>query len=237
MSPHIVARYDQELKELTGRIAEMGGLAEGQIAEAISALVRGDTKLAHKVIQTDARIDALQREVEEQAIQVIARRQPMAVDLRHVFAALRIAGDLERIGDLAKSIAKRAVVMGGAVQVKRLAIGVEHLAETALDQLKSVLDAYTAGDADRARDVRERDDQIDALYTSLFRELLTYMMEDPRNITFCTHLLFCAKNVERIGDHATNIAEAIWFEVTGEQVTEERPKANDVGQMQLGDGA
>ncbi len=227
MTDHIVTSYDQDLKSLAGQIAEMGGLAEGLVADAVSALVRGDANLAQKVILSDARLDRLQRSVEEQVIRIIARRQPMAVDLRHIFAALRISGDLERVGDLAKNIAKRAIAMGGAVKAKSIVIGVEHLAEIALEQLKDVLDAYIGSDAAAALAVRERDEQIDALYTSLFRELLTYMMEDPRNITFCTHLLFCAKNVERIGDHATNIAEAVHFIVTGEQVMEERPKGTD----------
>ena len=233
MPSHTVVAYEQELKDLAGRIAEMGGMAEGLVADAITALVRGDTALAQRVILTDARLDRLQRTVEEQAIVVIAKRQPMALDLRHIFAALRVSGDLERVGDLAKSIAKRVIAMGGIVQVKSVVIGVEHLADIALEQLKAVLDAYTARDAAAAMTVRDRDEQIDALYTSLFRELLTYMMEDPRNITFCTHLLFCAKNIERIGDHATNVAEAVHYLVTGEQVADDRPKGNDAEQMKL----
>ncbi len=233
MPNHTVAAYDQELKELAGRIAEMGGMAEGLVADAITALVRGDTALAQRVILSDARLDRLQRTVEEQAVVIIAKRQPMALDLRQIFTAMRISGDLERVGDLAKSIAKRVVAMGGAIQVKRVVIGVEHLSEIALEQLKGVLDAYAARDSEVAMKVRERDEQIDALYTSLFRELLTYMMEDPRNITFCTHLLFCAKNIERIGDHATNIAEAVHYLVTGEQLADDRPKGNDAEQMKI----
>ncbi len=235
MIEHTVTAYDQDLKALVAQIAEMGGLAEGLVADAVSALVRGDTALAQKVILSDARLDRLQRTVEEHVVRIIARRQPMAVDLRQIFAALRISGDLERVGDLAKNIAKRAVAMGGAVKLKSIAIGVEHLAEIALEQLKHVLDAYVSNDDAEALAVRERDEQIDALYTSLFRELLTYMMEDPRNITFCTHLLFCAKNVERIGDHATNVAEAVHYIVTGEQVMEERPKATDATLQPIGD--
>ncbi|NLH79757.1 MAG: phosphate signaling complex protein PhoU [Phyllobacteriaceae bacterium] len=233
MPNHTVVAYDQELKELAGRIAEMGGMAEGLVADAITALVRGDTALAQRVILSDARLDRLQRTVEEQAVVIIAKRQPMALDLRQIFTAMRISGDLERVGDLAKSIAKRVVAMGGAIQVKRVVIGVEHLSEIALEQLKGVLDAYAARDKEVAMKVRERDEQIDALYTSLFRELLTYMMEDPRNITFCTHLLFCAKNIERIGDHATNIAEAVHYLVTGEQLADDRPKGNDAEQMKI----
>ncbi|TBW39289.1 phosphate signaling complex protein PhoU [Siculibacillus lacustris] len=236
MTDHIVTSYDQELKGLAGQIAEMGGLAEGLVADAITALVRGDTALAQKVILTDVRLDRLQRSVEEQAIRVIARRQPMAMDLRDIFGALRVSGDLERVGDLAKNIAKRVIAMGGNVLVKRIVIGVEHLSEIALEQLKDVLDAYTSRDAEEALTVRGRDEEIDALYTSLFRELLTYMMEDPRNITFCTHLLFCAKNVERIGDHATNIAETVHFVVTGEQLVDERPKGDSSSSVSTGNG-
>ena len=230
---HTVVAYDQELKDLSSRIAEMGGMAEGLVADAVTALARGDAALAQRVILSDARLDRLQRSVEEQAIVVIAKRQPMAMDLRQIFVAMRISNDLERVGDLAKSIAKRVVAMGGAVQVKRVVIGVEHLAEITLEQLKAVLDAYAARDLDAAKLVRDRDEQIDALYTSLFRELLTYMMEDPRNITFCTHLLFCAKNIERIGDHATNIAESVQYLVTGELAVDDRPKSNDAEQMKL----
>lgn len=227
MADHIVRSYDHELKMLTGKIAEMGGLAEGLVADAITALVRMDTELAQKVILTDARVDRLQREVEEKAILIIAKRQPMAMDLREIIGALRISNDLERVGDLAKNIGKRVIAINGNFTAKALVIGVEHLAEIALEQLKAVLDAFTARDDAAARDVRKRDDEIDALYTSLFRELLTYMMEDPRNISFCTHLLFCAKNLERIGDHATNIAETVHYVVTGEQLTEDRPKVDE----------
>jgi phosphate transport system protein len=234
MTDHIVTSYEQELKGLAAQIAEMGGLAEGLVADAVSALVRGDIGLAQKVILTDTRLDRLQRAVEEQAIRVIARRQPMAVDLRDIFGALRVSGDLERVGDLAKNIAKRVVAMGGNVLLKPVVVGVEHLADIALEQLKHVLDAYTARNAEEALAVRDRDDEIDALYTSLFRELLTYMMEDPRNITFCTHLLFCAKNVERIGDHATNIAETVHFAITGEQLVEERPKNDGTSSVPTG---
>lgn len=231
MTDHIVSSYDQELQGLAGQIAEMGGMAEVLVADAVTALVRGDTALAQKVILADARLDRLQHQVEEQAIRIIARRQPMARDLREIFGAMRVSGDLERVGDLAKNIAKRVIAMGGVVQIKRIVIGVEHLADIALEQLKNVLDSYTSRDTAEALEVRNRDDQIDALYTSLFRELLTYMMEDPRNITFCTHLLFCAKNVERIGDHATNIAEIVHYVATGEQLVEERHKIDETAAL------
>ncbi|MEJ1159302.1 phosphate signaling complex protein PhoU [Prosthecomicrobium sp. N25] len=226
MAEHIVRSFEQELKALSGSIAEMGGLAEGLVADSITALVRMDSELAQKVITTDARLDRLQRDVEERAILIIAKRQPMAMDLREIVGALRISNDLERVGDLAKNIGKRVIAINGNFNSKKLVIGVEHLAEIALEQLKDVLDSFTARDDARALRVRGRDDEIDALYTSLFRELLTYMMEDPRNISICTHLLFCAKNIERIGDHATNIAETVHYVVTGEQLAEDRPKGD-----------
>ena len=226
MSDHIVSAYDQDLKNLVGDIAEMGGLAEGLVSDSMTALARMDVELAHKIILTDARLDRLQREVEEKAVLLIAKRQPMAMDLREIISALRISNDLERVGDLAKNIGKRVVALVGNFQAKKLVIGVEHLAEIALEQLKDVLDAYTERNDAAAVAVRRRDDEIDALYTSLFRELLTYMMEDPRNITFCTHLLFCAKNIERIGDHATNIAETVHYIIDGKPITEHRPKGD-----------
>ena len=223
---HTVSAFDQELRGLAGRIAEMGGLAEHLVGDAITALSRVDSTLAQRVIDDDRRLDALQREIEERAILIIARRQPMASDLRDIVAAMRISNDLERVGDLAKNIAKRVIAINGAFAHKRLILGVEHMAEIALEQLKAVLDAFSNRDDAAARHVRLRDDEIDALYTSLFRELLTYMMEDPRNISQCTHLLFSAKNIERIGDHATNIAETVHYVVTGEAFADERPKSD-----------
>jgi phosphate transport system protein len=224
MSDHIVTSFDEDLKELAQRISEVGGLAERAVDRSVSALVSVDTTVARKVIEDDDRIDALQHEIEEKAILTIARRQPMAQDLREVMAAIHIATDLERVGDLAKNTAKRVIAIGGQFQPQQFVHGVEHLAELALEQLKNVLDSYVARDLDQALAVWRRDNEIDVLYTSLFRELLTYMMEDPRNISFCTHLLFCAKNIERIGDHATNIAEIVHYLITGIALTDERPK-------------
>jgi phosphate transport system protein len=228
---HIVSSYDADLRALAGRIAEMGGLAERLVGDSVTALMRLDQALAQTVIITDARVDALQRDIEDRAITLIAKRQPMARDLRDVVAALRIASDLERIGDLAKNNAKRAMALNSTLPHKRLMVGVEHMAEIALQQLKDVLDAYSARNEEAAIAVRLRDEEIDALYTSLFRELLTYMMEDPRNITQCTHLLFCAKNIERIGDHATNIAENVHYVITGRVPEDERPKGDSVSQQ------
>lgn len=227
MSDHIVSAYDEELQRLARDIAEMGGIAEGMIIEAIQALLRFDIDLARKIIEDDKELDRLQRQVEDDAILTIARRQPMGSDLREVVSTLRISSDLERCGDLAKNIAKRVIAVEGQFQPPKLIHGIEHMAALAQAQLTNVLDAYVAKDKDKAGLVWKNDDEIDAMYTSIFRELLTYMMEDPRNITLCTHLLFCAKNVERIGDHATNIAETVIYQVTGSQVEDERPKGDN----------
>jgi phosphate transport system protein len=224
VTDHILKAFDTELQDLRRRISEMGGIAEKMLDDSIRSLVRRDIPLAQSVIAADGRLDALQREVEERAILMIARRQPMAVDLRETISAIRVSGDVERIGDLAKNIAKRALAIAGQFQPQKVVAGLEHMSELAMGQLKDVLDSYVEQDDARAMDVWRRDGQIDSLYTSLFRELLTYMMEDPRNISFCTHLLFVAKNVERIGDHTTNIAETIHYLVTGETLTAERPK-------------
>lgn len=227
MSEHTVSAYDEELTAMAGKVAEMGGLAERAFADAVSALVSQDLDLAKSTIANDERLDALHQDVEMKLIEIIARRQPMGQDLREITAASRIANDLERVGDLAKNVAKRAIAIDSSLQSKKLAIGVEHMSELALGQLKRVLDAYTRRDAEAARRVQEADAEVDAIYTSLFRELLTYMMEDPRVITQCVHLLFCAKNIERIGDHATNIAENVYYMVTGERLPEDREKHDE----------
>ncbi len=224
MAEHIVSSYDNDLQGLRQRISEMGGISEKMLVDAVVALARHDKLLAQTVIASDPRLDLLHREVEESAILTIARRQPLAVDLRETISAIRIAGDVERIGDLAKNIAKRALAIGGEFQPHKIVVGLRHMNDLVMGQLKDVLDAYAQKDTVKALDVWQRDGAIDALYTSLFRELLTYMMEDPRNISFCTHLLFCAKNIERIGDHTTNIAETVHYLVTGETLAIDRPK-------------
>jgi len=229
MSEHTVSSFDEELKEIAGRVSEMGGLAEVMLSDAVSALVRMDKELARRVIGQDKRVDVLQFEIEEQAILIIARRQPVASDLRDVISAMRISNDLERVGDLAKNIAKRVIAIEGTFDSKKFALGVEHMTELAQSQLKDVLDAYAGRDGEAAAAVRDRDDEVDALYTSIFRELLTYMMEDPRQISVCAHLLFCAKNIERIGDHATNIAENVMYMSTGVLPTDERQKVDETG--------
>jgi phosphate transport system protein len=184
-----------------------------------------------RVISADAAIDALQREIEERAVLTIARRQPMAVDLREIVSALRIASDLERIGDLAKNIGKRVVPITGDFHPQKLIRGVEHMAAMVLSQLKEVLDSYGSHDLDKALAVWNGDEEIDAMCTSLFRELLTYMMEDARNITFCIHLMFSAKNIERMGDHATNIAETVYYMIQGRAITDERPKGDTLAAL------
>ncbi|RWM54270.1 phosphate signaling complex protein PhoU [Mesorhizobium sp.] len=232
-SVHIVSAYDEELKYLSKRIAAMGGHAERMVEQAIAALVNADPGLAQKVIRDDAVLDEGQREIDDKAIIIIAKRQPMATDLREIVGAIRISADLERVGDLGKNVAKRVVAVIEGRQPTSLFRGIEALADLALTQLKEVLDVYASRSVEKIGLVRDRDDQIDAVYTSLFRELLTYMMEDPRNITPCTHLLFCAKNIERIGDHATNIAETIYYIVTGDQMPAERPKGDKTDKIVL----
>lgn len=226
MSEHTAKAFDADLQELNRCVAQMGGLTEKGIADSVDALVRLDTTLAAKVILVDQSIDKLQREIEEKAILTIARRQPMAIDLREIVSALRVANDLERIGDLSKNIAKRVSELSGEFRPQKLIRGVEHMAGLVLGQVKQVLDAYAGRDLATALEVWRRDKDVDAMCTSLFRELLTYMMEDPRNITFCIHLMFCAKNIERMGDHATNIAETVHYMIEGRTITDERPKGD-----------
>jgi len=234
MNPHTVKSYEAELGLLDKKIAQMGGLAEHNLGQAFDALQRRDPRLAEAVIVADRSVDVLEHEIEDQVIQMIARRQPMADDLRHVVAALRITNDLERIGDLAKNIAKRANVIAEEPHPKAVMSGLGHMVEMALKQLKLVLDAYAERDAERALAVWRSDQQIDAMYNSLFRELLTYMMEDPRNIGISTHLLFGAKNLERVGDHTTNIAETVHYLVTGQPITDERPKGDKTSTTLIG---
>ena len=226
MSDHTAKAFDADLQEITRMVAEMGGLAEREIASAVDALVKRDTELAERVRRRDNEIDTLQREIEEKSVLTIARRQPMAVDLRDVVGALRVANDLERVGDLAKNIAKRVTALSGDFYPQKLIRGVEHMSALVLTQLKQVLDAYADHNLDKALAVWRGDEEIDAMCTSVFRELLTYMMEDPRNITFCIHLMFCAKNIERMGDHATNIAETVYYMIEGHPLADERPKSD-----------
>jgi phosphate transport system protein len=227
MHEHIVRSFDQELELLDKKIAQMGGQVEQLLARGFDALERRDPRLAADVVSEDRKVDTLEGEIQDLTIQMIARRQPMAIDLRHIMTVLKIAGDLERTGDLAKNIAKRALAVSGENHPKPLMTGLKHMVELALSQLKDVLDAYAERDGEKAIAVWRRDERIDAMYNSLFRELLTYMMEDPRNIGLCTHLLFAAKNIERVGDHTTNIAEDVHYLVHGTPLADDRPKGDD----------
>src|SRR6201981_354452 len=227
ITDHTTKAFDVDLQELTRMVAEMGGLAEKQVADAVDALARRDTDRAQRTVAADPDIDALQAEIEEKAVLTIARRQPMAVDLRDIVGALRVSNDLERIGDLAKNIAKRVEVVENELRLRKVMRGVEHMTELVLAQIKDVLDAFARRDVGKAVQVWRSDEQVDAVNNSLFRELLTYMMEDPRNISVCIHLLFCAKNIERMGDHETNIAETIYYMVEGRPLPDERPKGDN----------
>ncbi|WP_375609201.1 phosphate signaling complex protein PhoU [Bartonella sp. AC53GZZY] len=221
---HTVRSYDAELKYLRVRITEMGSHAERMIERSVASVVCSDLQLATTVIADDVFLDKAERDIDEKAVAIICKRQPMAVDLREIIGAIRISSDLERIGDMAKNIAKRTVALSEIRQSASFYHGLETITALALNQLKEVLNAYTSRLLERIDAVRERDEKIDALYTSLFRELLTYMMEDMRNITVCTHLLFCLKNIERIGDHVTNIAEMLHYIITGYHMSSDRPR-------------
>jgi phosphate transport system protein len=236
MAQHTVKSFEDELTLLDNRIAQMGGLVERLLGQSFDALNRRDPKLAEAAIASDKSIDQLQREIDDHAILVIAKRQPVADDLRHIMAGLKIAADLERIGDFSKNIAKRALAIAGESHPKPLLLGLGHMVEMALRQLKDALDSFAERDADKALAVWRNDEQLDAMYNSLFRELLTYMMEDPRNIGLSTHLLFGAKNLERIGDHTTSIAETVHYLVHGTAITDDRPKGDTTSSMLIQKG-
>ncbi len=222
---HIVKSFDNELDRINGEISRMGEMALAQLDAAIDVVQRRDSKAAERVVANDDAIDALEHAVSNDVLRVLALRQPMARDLREVYAALRIASDIERIGDYASNVAKRSMVLNKNAPVAPVR-GLPSLAELAGELLAEALAAYRERDAQRARIVRDRDVELDQMYTGLFRELLTYMAEDPKQITASTHLLFMAKNIERIGDHATNIAENTWFLVHGEPMVGEREKGD-----------
>lgn len=225
---HLIKSYDEDLRQLRDMIARMGGLAERQVADSTYALTRRDPELAAMVVERDGEIDRLEREVEAFAIRLIALRQPVASDLRFIVGALKIAGDIERIGDYAKNDAKRAVVLAKLPPIGSMN-GFVRLARMVQENLKEAMDALVAGDAARARRVWGADVPVDEITNGIFREMVTYMMEDPRSITPGTHMLFIAKNLERIGDHTTNIAETIYYAVHGDVLPEARPKASDAG--------
>lgn len=215
---HIVSSYEDELLHLAASIAEMGGAVETAISEAVDALLKVDHAAARDLLAADAKIDDMQRQIDETAVSMIARRQPMAADLRMIVASIHVANDLERVGDMAKTICRRTLQLDGARLSPKFYNGLRHMTDLTLKQLKDAIDVYTSRDVENAIAVCERDSEIDALYVSLFRELLTYMMEDPRNITQCTHLLLAGKSLERAGDHATNIVEAAYYLQTGKNL-------------------
>ena len=229
MEQHTVRAYDEELDAITAELARMGGLAESEVVDAIRSIAKSDVALATSVISRDAKLDVLDKEIERRVIRLIALRQPVADDLRHAVSAMRISTNLERVGDLAKNIAKRALVIVESEPLTPLTGSIERMGDLVVARLKNVLDALATREVDQAIAVWMNDHEVDEHYDAIFRELLTYMMGDPRTITACAHLLFVAKNLERIGDHATNIAEDLYFEIAGEQLTEHRPKAGDMG--------
>ena len=215
LNEHIVSSYEDELTALQSAISEMGGMVEQAIQDSVTVLLRLDHAQAQELRLRDKDIDATQQRINDMAVSVIARRQPMAADLRMVVTSIQVANDLERTGDMAKQLAKRALQIESLSLAPKFYNGVKHMADLVSRQLKTALDAYATRNAQAAVEVCGRDDEVDAMYNSLFRELLTYMMEDPRNITQCTHLLFCTKSLERVGDHATNVAEAAYYLETG----------------------
>jgi phosphate transport system protein len=222
---HIVKAFDEELKRLTSMIARMGGLTESQIANAIQAVIKRDAELAANVVEADLKVDSIEREIDDQAVSMLALRQPMASDLRSVVSALRIASDVERIADYSANVAKRAIALSQMAPVRPV-FQIPRMGSVARDMTRDVLDSYVTRNVDKAIEVWNRDEELDEIYSSLFRELLTYMMEDPRNITASTHLLFIAKNIERIGDHVTNIAETVHYLVVGTPLRAVRPKGD-----------
>lgn len=227
MGPHIVSSFDDDLLAIQARIAEMGGLAEDLLAHALEALETRDAELGQEVILRDKRLDRLEMEVEELTIRVIALRQPMAQDLRMLVAALKMSSTLERIGDLAKNIARRAVHLAQGRPI-RLVASIARMGERTLQQLTQVLDAQTSRDTALAVAVWRKDVELDELYNSIFREVVTYMMEDPRTIGLGSQFLFIAKNLERIGDHTTHIAELVYYTVEGEPLGDDRPKGDPI---------
>ncbi len=222
---HVVRSFDQELKRLRNLMTQMGGIVETQVALAADAIMQRDSASATRAVEEDPKVDALEREVDAFVIRLLALRQPVAGDLRQIVVALKITGDLERIGDYAANVAKRSIVLAQFPLPHSLS-GLAHLARLVQEQLKSIIDALGDNDAEKAIEVWRSDQVVDDIYNAIFRELITYMMEDPRNITPCTHLLFIAKNLERIGDHATNIAENLYYAVKGETLPDTRPKGD-----------
>jgi phosphate transport system protein len=224
MNEHTLKFFGEELERLKAEIARMGGLVEAQLADAVSAVAKRDVRLAQQVIERDRKLDTLQSEIEREAVRMIALRQPVAQDLRRTVGALKLSLALERAGDYAKNIAKRALVIAESDPITPMTRSIDRMGKLVGGRLKQSLDAYAAGDIDRAALIWSADQEVDEHYESLFRELLTYMMSDPRTIQAAAHLLFVAKNLERIGDYATTVAEILYHEVTGEELGGDRPK-------------
>ncbi|MEN8873466.1 MAG: phosphate signaling complex protein PhoU [Pacificibacter sp.] len=231
---HIASVFDRDLEAIQALIMKMGGMVEANITSAAQALEERDTELAEKVRAADKPIDALEEEINEEAARVIALRSPIAGDLRTVLTVMKIAGNLERCGDYAKNLAKRTGVLADMQPIDGAGASIRRMAREVEEMLKLALDAYIQRDAEMAEQVRQRDLDVDQMYNALFREFLTYMMEDPRNISACMHLHFIAKNIERMGDHATSIAEQVIYLVTGDLPEESRPKADVTSQTDLG---
>jgi phosphate transport system protein len=222
---HIVKSFDEELQKLRQTVAQMGGLVEAQLQAAVDALVKRDAEAAAKVVREDSRIDDIEQQIGTLVIRLLALRQPMAVDLRQIVSALKISSDLERIGDYAANVAKRAIALSQQPMVRPVH-AIPRMARLVQQIIKDVLDSYLEQDAVKAVAAWQRDEEVDEMYTSLFRELLTYMMEDQRNIGPSIHMLFIAKNIERMGDHATNVAEDVHFLVHGRPIEQARPKGD-----------
>ena len=225
MQKHTVKSFEDDLVQLSRTIAEMGGAAESQLEMALRAVASQDISLAKRTVENDVRIDAFEENIHDAAVRLLALRQPMGSDLREIVSVFQIASNIERIGDLSKSMAKRVKVLSELPPLPQVP-ALSRIGRDVIVQLKDVLDAYVDRNADRAVAVWRKDELIDSMYNSLFRESLTYMMEDPRTISACTHLLFIAKHIERIGDHCTNIAENIYYLVHGERIADERPKGD-----------
>ena len=230
---HIVSSFDDELKQLNSMVLEMGGLAESQLAGAVTALSHRDVSLAKLIVQKDFRIDDIELEIHKFTLRLLATRQPKAVDLRAILAALKISSALERIGDYSKNIAKRTTTIAGSSGVEGISRSIVRMSSVVQSMITNILDAYVARDLQMANDITARDEEVDHMHTDLFQELLTCMTRDPHNITMATHLLFISKNVERIGDHVTSIAEQVHFMVAGDLPNQLRPKGVDAAYIKV----
>jgi phosphate transport system protein len=224
--PHIVSSFDNDLKKVESLVLEMAGLVEVQVKDCVTCLLRQDLELVSSIRASDKRVDKLELDISDMAIRILVQRQPMAQDMRAVVAALKMVSNLERIGDYAKNVAKRASVVTEMVALGSSEKTITRMSELVQEMIRGVVDAYVSRDIGMADHWREKDEEVDLFHNTLFRELLTYMMENPRNITSCMHLLFIAKNFERMGDHTTNIAEQVHYIVSGSLPDDDRPKSD-----------